>query len=78
MALDATAVAFGEFVFGHGGEEAGRRPAFLVGAGGEVGPEGLDGGETQLVQHKAEANGVDRSRRTHAASPVMAGPSRLS
>ncbi len=78
VALDAAPVALGEFVLGHGGEEAGCRPAFLVGAGGEVWPHGLDGGQTQLVQHEAETAGVDRSGRVHAASPVVAAPSRLS
>ncbi len=78
MALDAAPIAFGQFVFGHGGEEAGRRPALLVGTGGEVGPHGLDGGQAQFVQHEAEAGGVDRGGRAHAASPVMVEPSRLS
>ena len=36
MALDAAAVAFGQFVFGEGGEEAGGGPAFLVGLFGEL------------------------------------------
>ena len=34
MALGAPATAFGDLVLGNGGEEAGRRPTFLVGTGG--------------------------------------------
>ena len=45
MALDAAAIALGEFVLGDGGEEAGGGPAFLVGLLGEFGPYELDGGQ---------------------------------
>ena len=38
MALDAAAIALGEFVFGDGGEETGSGPAFLIGLFGEFGP----------------------------------------
>ena len=38
MALDAAAIALGEFVFGDGGEETGGGPAFLIGLFGEFGP----------------------------------------
>ena len=38
MALDATAVAFGDLVLGERGEEAGGGPAFLVGPLGELRP----------------------------------------
>ena len=71
MALDATLVAFGEFMLGDGGEEAGGRPTLLVGARGELGPDSLDGGQAQLVEHDPEAGGVDRGGggRSHAASP---------
>ena len=57
MALDAAPVAFGEFVLGDGGEEAGGGPSFLVGLFGELRPHQLDGGQAQLVEQEAEARG---------------------
>ncbi|MGY3363409.1 hypothetical protein ACVWZL_000534 [Bradyrhizobium sp. GM2.4] len=50
MALDAAAAAFGDLVLGNGGEEAGRRPAFLVGLLGKLRPQHLDGWQPQLVE----------------------------
>ncbi len=77
MALDAAAVAFGEFVLGDRGEEAGGGPAFLVGLLGELRPHDLDGGQAQLVEQQAEPGGVDGVGRLHAASPISAAPIRL-
>ena len=42
VALNAPAAAIGEFMPGKSGKEAGRRPALLVGLGGELGPHQLD------------------------------------
>ena len=78
MALDATATAFGDLVLGDGGEEAGRRPAFLVGLLGKLRPQHLDGGQPQFVEQQIEARGVDGVGRAHAASPISAAPMRHS
>lgn len=78
MAFDATAAAFGDLVLGDGGEEAGRRPAFLVGLLGKLRPQHLDGGQPQLVEQQIDARGVDCVRRAHAASPIWAAPMRHS
>lgn len=59
VALDSPAVALGELMLGDGGKEAGGGPALLVGAFGEARPDGLHGGQTQVVQHDAEAGGID-------------------
>ena len=78
VTFDAAPVALGQFVFGDGGEEAGRRPSLLVGPLGEVGPHKLDGGQAQFAQHDAQAGCVDRGGGVHTASPIGTEPSRLS
>ena len=78
MALDAAAIAFGQFVLGDRGEKAGGGPAFLVGLFGELRPHDLDGGQAQLVEEQAEPGGVDGGVRLHAASPVRLAPIRAS
>jgi len=70
MALDAPAGAFGQLVLGQRGQEARRGPAFLVGAHGEVGPDGLDGRQPQLVERQGQTAGVDGIGGFHAAAPV--------
>jgi uncharacterized membrane protein (GlpM family) len=47
--LNPTAAAISHLVFGEHREEAGRRPAFLVGLLGELGPHQLDAGQSQLA-----------------------------
>jgi len=42
MPLDAVAATVGHLVLGKRCQEAGRRPAFLVGLLGELGPNQLD------------------------------------
>jgi len=59
IALDATAAAFGDLLLGDDGEEAGRRPTFLIGLFGELWPQHLDGGRPQLVEQQIETRGVD-------------------
>ena len=54
MALDTAPVAFGQLVFGDGGEEAGGGPAFLVGLFGELGPYRLDGRQAEFVEKQAK------------------------
>ncbi len=71
MALDAAAIALGEFVFGDGGEETGRGPAFLIGLFGEFGPYELDGRKTQFVEKDAKLGGIDGAVRLHATSPPI-------
>ena len=78
MPLDAAAIALGEFVLGDGGQEAGRGPTFLVGLLGELGPQQLDGRQSQFVEQKAEPGGIGCVVRAHAASPVRLPPSRSS
>lgn len=78
MALDAAAAAFGDLVLGNGGEEAGRRPAFLVGPLGKLRPQHLDGWQPQLVEQQIEARGVDGVGRAHAAPPISPAPMRHS
>ena len=75
MAFDAAATALGHLVLGEGGQEARCRPAFLVGLGGERGPDLFDGGQAQLGQQQLDAGGVDRVGRFHAASPNRTVPS---
>jgi hypothetical protein len=70
MPLDAPARAFGQLVFGERGQEARRRPTFLVGARGEVGPDGFDGRQPQLVEGQGQSAGVDGIGGLHAAAPV--------
>ena len=69
MALDAPAGALGHLVLGQRRQEAGRRPALLVGAGGEVRPDRLDGRQTQIVERQGQATGIDGIRAAHATSP---------
>lgn len=75
MALDAAAIALGEFVFvfRDGGEETGSGPAFLIGLFGEFGPYELDGRKTQFVEKDAKLGGIDGAVRLHATSHRQAG-----
>ena len=60
MALDAAAAALGDLVLGERRQEAGGRPALLVGSLGEVRPDQLDGGQAQLVEQPgSRRRGVD-------------------
>ena len=68
MAFDAPPIAFGNLVFGQRHQQAGRRPAFLVGALGELLPQVFDRRQPQLVQQQRQACGVDGL--VHAASPM--------
>ena len=70
MTLDASAVAFGQFMLGQGGQEAGCRPALLVGLLGEVRPHGLDARQAQFAEQQVEPSGVDGFARAHAGSPL--------
>ena len=69
MALDAATAALRRLVLGERGEEASRRPAFLVGLLGELFPHQLDGGQAQLGEQQLEPRCVDRSGRLHARPP---------
>ena len=73
VALDAAALALGEFVLGEGDEEPGGGPALLVGALSEAGPDVLDGGQAQLGEQKAQAGLVDGIGGGHADAPSSAG-----
>jgi len=61
VALDTPTAALRHFVLGERGEEARRRPAFLVGELGELLPHQLDGGKAQIGEQQLEARRVDRS-----------------
>ena len=68
MPLDAAAAAVGHLVLGECRQEAGGRPALLVGLRGELGPHQLDGGQAQLAQQEFDAGGVDGVVARHAAT----------
>jgi hypothetical protein len=70
MAFDAAPTAFRHLMFSDGREEAGRRPAFLVGLVSEARPRCLDGGKPQFVEQQVDACGVDGLG--HVASPMRA------
>ena len=74
MPLDAAAAAVGHLVLGKRCEEAGRRPAFLVGLLGELGPHQLDARQAQLAQQELDAGGINGVGGRHAtASRLEAG-----
>jgi hypothetical protein len=75
MPLDAAAITLGQFVLGDGDQKAGRGPTFVVGLLGELGPQQLDGRQSQFVEKKAEPCGIGYIVRAHAASPVRLPPS---
>ena len=58
MPLDAAAITLGQFMLGDSGQEAGCGPTFLVGLLGELGPQQLDGWQSQFVEEKAEPCGI--------------------
>jgi hypothetical protein len=68
MTLDATAVAFGNLVFGERGEEAGGGPAFLVRPFGKGGPALFDSGLPEVVEQQRQPGPVDGL--AHAAAPM--------
>lgn len=70
MACEAAAVTLGDLVFGEQGEEAGRRPAFLVRPFGEAGSVLLDRGEAEFVENQGQPGVVDALG--HVASPSLA------
>jgi hypothetical protein len=72
VTFEMAAAALGHLVLGQRGQKAGRRPAFLVGLGSELGPDLLDAGQVQLGQQQCDAGGVDRIGRLHAAPPIGA------
>ena len=59
MTLHPAPTSIDHLVLGQCGQEAGRRPALLVGLLGELGPHQLDAGQAQLVQQQLDAGGVD-------------------
>ena len=67
--------ALGHLMLGQGSKKARRRPTLLVGLSGEVGPDLLDGGKSQLDEEQRETGGVDGIGRFHAAPPARTVPS---
>ena len=67
---DAPTAAIGHLGLGEGGEEAGRRPALLVGLLGDTRPHRLHRRQAQLGQQKLDARGVDREGLAHAATSI--------
>ena len=55
MTGDAPGVPVGDLVLAQGGQEAGRAPAFAVGAGAEFLPEAPDGRQAELRSASAAA-----------------------
>ena len=74
MSLDASLRPFSEFEFGQSRQEPCRGPTFPVGALGEVGPQGGDRWQPQLVQQQGQPGGIDLDRVAdavvHAATPI--------
>ena len=68
MAFEPAAAALGHLMFGQGGQETCRRPALLVGLGGERGLELYDGGQPQLGEVQLDTGGVGGMGRSHNAS----------
>jgi hypothetical protein len=75
MAFDAAPGTLGHLVLGEGGQEAGRRPSFLVGLGGKIGPDQFDRRQPQFGQEQLDAGGVDGIGGLHAAPPARTVPS---
>jgi hypothetical protein len=75
MAFDAAPSALGHLMLSERGKEAAGRPSFLVGLGGKVGSDQLDGGKPQFGQKQLDAGGVDGGGRLHAALPARTVPS---
>src|ERR1700677_3499295 len=67
----------GEFMFGNGRQEAGRRPSFTIGLLGKLRPQGLDRRQSEFIEHDAEASLIDVDV-LHATSPAWAVPIRAS
>ena len=68
MPFDAAAATVGHLVLGKRRKEAGRRPAFLVGLLGELGPHQLDARQAQLAQQELDAGGINGVGRRHATA----------
>jgi hypothetical protein len=67
MPLEAAAATVGHLVLGEHRQEAGRRPPFLVGLLGELGPHQPDARQAQLEQQQFDAGGINnRVGRRHA------------
>jgi hypothetical protein len=85
MAFDAATAARRGLVVEQHGEQAHRRPAFLVGLGRERGQDLFDGGQQQLGEQQLDAGGVPTGQarglkshgigRLHAAPPGRTVPS---
>src|SRR3954471_10540864 len=69
LTLDAATTAISDLVFGKCGQEASRRPAFLVGLLCELGPHEFDGGQAQVGEQELDACDIDRIGRLHATPP---------
>src|ERR1022692_1323095 len=73
MPLEAAAATVGHLVLGEYCEEAGRRPTFLVGLFGELGPHQPDARQAQLIQQEFDASGINNVRRHATASRLEVG-----
>src|SRR5207302_343254 len=67
VAFEAAAAALGNLMFGQCCQETGRRPAFLVGLGGERGPDLFDSGQPQFGEKQLDTSSVAGIGRSHAA-----------
>ncbi len=69
MPLKAAAATVRHLVLGEHREEAGRRPTFLIGLLGELGPHQPDARQPQLMQQEFDAGGINnRVGRRHATA----------
>src|ERR1700760_4385027 len=69
ITLSAPASAFSNLQFGECREEPCRRPALLVSAFGELGPEPGDRRQAKLMQEQRKSRGIALDR-AHAATPI--------
>jgi hypothetical protein len=68
MPLEAAAATVSHLVLGEYCEKAGRRPTFLVGLFGELGPHQPDARQAQLIQQEFDPSGINNVRRRHATA----------
>ena len=69
MAFEAPPGPVGDLLFGQGAEQAGRGPAFGIGALGQLRPGGLEGRQAQFGEHQVELCGIHAA---HEPSPASA------
>jgi hypothetical protein len=70
MPFDAPPLPFGHFMLAESGQEAGGRPAFLIGGRSECWPHQLHRREAQFVQRQIDTRGIGWIHGSHATPPI--------